>query len=197
MRNWFLKAKHWQLFLGMFGFPIIGYFALLGISLATNSYEAGVIGILFIGIISLFFYFGWLWSIGTGLSPKLPKVQSFSKFRFIILFLLVVIFYFIFLLGSILFLPLLVTMTTSVLVGAMVALVYFLIIFGYFHTIYQDAKILKAIELQKKVKFGNFVGEFFLLWFYIVGVWVLQPRINEYFKRAETEELDPLEHLVE
>lgn len=197
MRNWFLKAKHWQLFLGMFVLPIIGYFALLGISIATESYETGIIGIFLIGIISLFFYFGWLWSIGTGLASKLPKVQPFNKGRFVTLFLIVVLFYFLFLAGGILLLPALVAMTASVLVGSIIALVYFLIIFGFFHTIYQDAKVLKAIETQRKVKFGDFVGEFFLLWFYIIGLWILQPKINEYFERAEQGELDTLDHLVE
>ncbi|HHJ49333.1 MAG TPA: hypothetical protein ENJ88_00320 [Phaeodactylibacter sp.] len=40
------------------------------------------------------------------------------------------------------------------------------------------AKTLKAVELQRPVKFEDFVGEVVLFWFWILGVWFLQPRIN-------------------
>jgi hypothetical protein len=50
-----------------------------------------------------------------------------------------------------------------------------------FYSFYFIAKCLKAVELQRNVAFSDFVAEFFLLWFYFVGVWIIQPRINKLF----------------
>ena len=56
---------------------------------------------------------------------------------------------------------------------------YFLSIFGTFFIIYQTAKIYKTAELKRKVKFKDFIGEFFLFGFYFIGIWILQPKINK------------------
>ena len=34
-------------------------------------------------------------------------------------------------------------------------------------------------ELQKEATFNDFVGEFFLIWFYPIGIWFVQPEINK------------------
>ncbi len=44
------------------------------------------------------------------------------------------------------------------------------------------AKTLKSVELGRMAKFGDYAGEFFLIWFSIIGYWVLQPRLNEFVK---------------
>ena len=35
------------------------------------------------------------------------------------------------------------------------------------------------VELQHSVKFEDFKEEFILVWFFPVGIWNLQPRINK------------------
>lgn len=47
-------------------------------------------------------------------------------------------------------------------------------------TIIKAAKTIKTVELQKKVTFSDFAGEFFLLWFSPIGIWILQPKINKF-----------------
>lgn len=51
--------------------------------------------------------------------------------------------------------------------------------FCIFYSLYFVAKTLKTAELQREVTFSDFVGEFFLAWFFPIGVWILQPRINK------------------
>jgi hypothetical protein len=46
------------------------------------------------------------------------------------------------------------------------------------YSFYFCARALKAAEWQRPVTFGDFAGEFFLVWFFPVGIWMLQPRIN-------------------
>jgi len=45
------------------------------------------------------------------------------------------------------------------------------------------AKTLKSVELGRHARFNDYVGEFFLIWFSIIGVWILQPRINKLTER--------------
>ena len=51
--------------------------------------------------------------------------------------------------------------------------------FGIFHTMYFAAKTIKCVELKRNVTFSDIAGEFFLIWFFPIGVWILQPRINK------------------
>lgn len=44
---------------------------------------------------------------------------------------------------------------------------------------YKAAKTIKIVEVQKSVKFVDFAGEFFLLWFFPIGIWFLQPKIKK------------------
>jgi hypothetical protein len=41
------------------------------------------------------------------------------------------------------------------------------------------------------VKFRDFAGEFFLVWFYPVGVWIIQPKINKMIEVSQQEQLKP------
>lgn len=41
---------------------------------------------------------------------------------------------------------------------------------------------LSKYEQTKKYETFGQIGNFFLLWFYIFGVWILQPKINKYTK---------------
>jgi hypothetical protein len=43
------------------------------------------------------------------------------------------------------------------------------------------AKELKAVESGRIVSFSDYAGELFLLWFFPIGIWFLQPRINTMF----------------
>ena len=192
MKNLFLKAKHWQLFMLMFVIPFVFQMVMMYLvivnALTTRDPEPffifkyfryfSLIGILYAGII-----FGWFWSITTGLQHKIPqpirlKLTRFKIFFFIPLVYITCIMIFIqiavngFIKG-----------TTDVgfiisMVGIIVPMHLFSI-FCIIHTMYFVAKTIKTVELQREVTFTDFVGEFFLAWFFPIGVWILQPQINK------------------
>jgi hypothetical protein len=56
--------------------------------------------------------------------------------------------------------------------------------FCIFYSLYFIAKALKTVESQKTVSFSDFAGEFFLIWFFPIGVWIIQPRINKLFETS-------------
>jgi hypothetical protein len=51
--------------------------------------------------------------------------------------------------------------------------------FGFLYSFYFVAKTFKTVELQREVAFSDFVGEFFLLLLFPIGVWIIQPKINK------------------
>lgn len=54
-------------------------------------------------------------------------------------------------------------------------------IFCMLFALYFIAKALKSVEIMKQARFNDFIGEFFLFWFFPIGIWFLQPRINKLF----------------
>lgn len=46
------------------------------------------------------------------------------------------------------------------------------------------AKNLKALELQKPVVFSEYIIDIFLIWFFILGIWYIQPRLNKLFDKS-------------
>jgi glucan phosphoethanolaminetransferase (alkaline phosphatase superfamily) len=58
--------------------------------------------------------------------------------------------------------------------------------FCAFYCLYFNAKALKTVESQQLVTFSDFIGEFFVIWFFPIGIWILQPRINKLFDKTIT-----------
>jgi hypothetical protein len=54
----------------------------------------------------------------------------------------------------------------------------------FFYCIHFASKSLKAVELQRTVTFRDYVADFFLFWFFPIGVWFIQPKINKIFNRT-------------
>jgi hypothetical protein len=194
MTDLFLKAKHWQMFLLLFVLPIIFQFILMGImmsSIITEGEPDPVPMFHFFSyfpilmIIYMVFHFGWQWSIAIGLQKKVPvevsmKVNKFKVFFFIPLAYILVI-------TSLISNSMRGYMMSDpepnfALFGGLFAVIFPLHLFAMFcifYIIYFVAKTFKTVELQRKVKFSDFAGEFFLVWFYPIGVWIIQPKINK------------------
>lgn len=44
---------------------------------------------------------------------------------------------------------------------------------------YFVAKTITSVEMKKESHFSDYIGDFFLIWFFPVGIWFVQPRINK------------------
>ncbi len=181
----FLKAKHWQIFLMAFGLP----FFLQFIILIFTGNDIGIMTKLspFIMMIFIASFFGWFWSIAIGLQNKIPSGIKMKVRKFKIFFLIPIIYVLIFFV-LMAFLSGGVTQATTepggiTIVGIMsiVFPLHLLSMFGILYSLYFAAKTFKTVELQKEVKFSDFAGEFLLLWFFPLGIWVIQPKINAMF----------------
>lgn len=196
MINTILRAKHWQLFSIVFGLPFLIYlFMVYQIFSSINTIEESapdpgiILGyakyLIAFGFISTIVYWLWYWSIGVGLNSKVPENAKLSNTTFKIFLLLPAIYLFAvlaFVLTMMSSLPELEAGGAPPFNPALITLIlplHFFSIFCIFYCIYFVAKTIKTVELQRKVTFSDFVAEFFLVWFFPIGIWILQPTINK------------------
>ena len=187
MINLFLKAKHWQLFLLLIGVPIlfqmyviITMFSDLGTHSGPN-YMIDLFDIFpFVMIFFMMVFFGWFWSIVFGLHRQIPPELKLNTGRFKIFFFFPLIYMILFMINM-----------SGIILGrgipgfelgemsiAIIIPLHLFSMFCIFYVMYFVAKTIRTAELGRKVGFGDYAGEFFLLWIYFVGVWIIQPKVN-------------------
>jgi len=61
------------------------------------------------------------------------------------------------------------------------------------YVLYFVAKSLSLAETGRPVSALDYFGSFFLIWFFLVGVWIIQPRIYcRYAAHRETAQKSPM-----
>ncbi|MFY0599940.1 MAG: hypothetical protein JXR03_09740 [Cyclobacteriaceae bacterium] len=171
-----LKLKHWQLFGLTWGAAIL-------MNIFTFSDPTIMIKLFpFMMVLFTFGTFGWIWAISTSLNSKLPEGVKLNSTRFKIIFMI----------------PIIYIISVSVWMGqsfsggsnelensnpgaiaAIIIPLHLLSMVIIFWGIRFAAKTLKSVELGRIAKFGDYAGEFFLIWFSVIGYWILQPRLNK------------------
>lgn len=185
MKNFFLTSKHWQLFLASFGI----YFGssvlfVLPLFYSENTRITGLLWAMIWGFF-MFLYLSWFYYLIRGLNKKIHSHElktKTSNLRFFLIFPIVFVFVLLYYFPTE-FYNLTNEKKLPVWIFAVFA-VYLFWVFCVFYLIYQAAKTIKTAEIQKKVGFSDFAGEFFLLWFSPIGVWFLQPKINKLARKS-------------
>ncbi len=180
--KFFLTLKHWQLFGLLIGVPMMLQFVAMGLMIASSDPTAMVVMMPILMVIYIGLFFGWFYSLGKNLHQKLPASAPMNLTRFK-MFLVIPIAYMLFL--SIFMFGMMARLTKGAepnpAIFALIIPLHLFSMFCIFYCLYFNAKAFKAVELQRPVVFGDYAGEFFLLWFFPIGVWILQPRINKLF----------------
>lgn len=171
--------KHWQLFLLLVG-PVLVFF--------MTTIMAGGFGVSMVmfPLAMLFFiavFMGWLYTLGTSLHGKLPQGMHLSvkRFKVFLLFPAVYMAVFMLLFGYMFLVGLGNSTEPPFFLFFLIIPFHLFSMFCMFYTLYFCTKCLKAAELQRPVTFADYAGEFMLLWFFPIGIWILQPRINKLF----------------
>jgi hypothetical protein len=191
-----LKAKHWQLFLLTYGIPIIVQVIVIGTMISsvvnrTPPDPASMFNYVKFFPLMMFAFtavlFGWFWAVGVGLQSRLPGSVK-MKTRSFRIFLLIPFVYILFIsLGIGLLMNGLMNSIVNqnepgpVQMLSFIGIIFPLHLFSMFcifYCMYFAAKTFKTAELQREVTFQDFAGEFFLIWFFPIGVWIIQPKIN-------------------
>jgi len=177
LANFFLRAKHLQIFLLLFGIRYLGGSAAILIPWLTSSRSPEdllrvPLSFEFVMVLFMFCLVAWLWSMGSFLSsigqPSLRLKRGF--FRFALVYPAVYIFAFLALFGA--FKPMLIAVIFPLHLFAMYCM---------FYDLYFVSKSLALIETGDLASFYDYAGSFFLLWFFPIGIWYIQPRINRLY----------------
>lgn len=172
----FLRLKHWQLFLFLVVVPTVGELIcfILNLMIVASPQDLGngaiVLGALTALLVLPFFL--WFWALGSFLNsivrPGLRLGPGF--FRFAVTYpSIYIIFAAPFLLGpSPTWLPVILPF-------------HFFAMACIFYDLYFVSKNLVLAQTGKTVTFYDYAGPFFLIWFYPVGIWFIQPKINRLF----------------
>jgi hypothetical protein len=201
----FLKAKHWHLFVLIFGIPML--FQVFMMVTMIASIASGpepdpsfvfsyfkvfpVMMLIFMGT-----YFGWYWSVAMGLQSKIPTNVKMKTGKFKIFFFTPMIYLFLILIGVSVAMSGFPDMVengeqpdfglVAILMGVILPLHLFSM-FCMFYCLYFVSKTIKTVELQRETEFSDFVAEFFLIWFYPIGIWIIQPRVNKMAESTPTQ----------
>jgi hypothetical protein len=192
----FLKAKHWQLFLLTFAIPFFLYMSGIVIMiaiLATQRVHDPYIGLrflpffIFIGLIATAVQYGWMWASGILLNNRLPEELRLNTVFFKICF-----FY------PFIYIPIVIIIVFTNLPPdpamfplALLALIPFHIfaIFCSFYCYYFVARIVKTNEMGMHTTVNDYIAEIFMIWFFFIGIWFLQPKINKIISASDNQEV--------
>lgn len=184
----------------MFGIPIllqiitmISMFA--NIDSNGNPDQTGMLNMMKIFPIIMLLYaglfFGWFWSIGVGLQKFIPTdiKMKIKKFKILFFIPLVYILFILIVIGATFYGISFGSNAVGGLVGKMLLFIipmHLFSMFCIFYLLYFASKTIKTTEFKRTVTFGEFAGEFFLIWFFPIGIWIIQPRINKIASHKNT-----------
>ena len=173
--DFFLRAKHWHLFVLFFIVPTILEITATGyIPTTFRSWrELGLSPFVYLGLMLLdtFCLLAWLWAMGWFLnSLQKPVVRlKLSFFRFALIYAPAYM---------LIFFP---VMSTSEPPVQIVVPLHLFAIFCLFYVFFFVARSLVTVNKGKQVSFSEYAKSLVLLLFYPIGVWRIQPRINQLY----------------
>lgn len=171
--NIFLKLKSWQMFLLMIA-PMFMPMLIL----------RGPEGFRWFGVITLIWMLvlvGWFYSVGSNANKRLPeglrKNTAIYRTGFFVAILYAA------LMAIIVFPNVALSPQQPFAPPAWLVPLHLGTMFGMFYGLWFTAKQFVTLQKNESVAFLDYSGPFFLFWFAPVGVWFLQPRINELFRQ--------------
>lgn len=168
IQTFFLRAKHWQLFLLLLILAVVDSVARYVLHL-PKGYDY------VIGAVEYVVLLVWFWSMGTFLAGLSQARFHLSKRMFhIALIFTPVESSFSFWYGA----------TTN---GVPFSVAFVLQAFGVFcfwYLFYFLARSLVMAEMEAIPIFEQYVGTLFALLFFVIGIWFIQPRVNRLYENA-------------
>jgi hypothetical protein len=176
IKRYFLRAKHWQIFVMLFGAGLLGDLLVIASNPppAESWSDLGNVGKIYVELAFLIMicFLGWMWSMGSFLNsivkPKLRMGTGFFCFR---LFYPPVY--------GVAFLAVLERRNAHLL--EMILPFHLLAMVCLLYQPKFVSKSLVMAETGKSKAFRDYAGLFLLIWFFPIGVWFIQPRINQLY----------------
>jgi hypothetical protein len=176
IESFFVRAKHWQIFLLFVVVFAVAYFPVIdNLTAALKSPEGSAVTLLLTEVATVvagWCFLLWLWSLGSFLSAVVPAALKPKK-RF---FLLATVYAAIYVPVSMVFFH---SIDSKLFVATLP--LPFLGLLCMFYSLYFVGKSLVMAETGKPAKFYDWAGPAMLLWMCLIGVWIIQPRVNRLY----------------
>lgn len=181
IERFFLRARHWQIFLLLVGVCFLGQMIVVS-SMATQmrapedfDRTARFFGA--VTVVFMLFFLGWFWSMGSFLTSIISEPQRLPLryFRLSLIYPAIYVTYFFSVFSA------------SRPPSALIVPFHLLAMFCMFYNLYFVSKSLVIAETGRAASFYDYSGPFFLTWFFPIGIWAIQPRINRLFEKTLTE----------
>ena len=172
----FLRAKSWQVFALVIGLGIVGEIvatiSLMQSMENPNQFLEVPVGFGIVTVLTMYCLLGWYWTIGTFLSLRVSPALRLKAgfFRFALVYPAIYVLFFIWVFRA----------SNAVLLLAIFPL-HFFAMFCMFYLLYFVSKSLVLAETCKPASFNDYAAAFFLIWFFPIGIWFIQPRINRQY----------------
>lgn len=164
----FLNAKHWQVFFVLFFAPYVSGFVYI---FFPRAIYASIAVMVVYGLCTL----GWYWSIGRFLAsiadPALRMRTSLFQFAFVYTLVYAITFVWLAL--------------SNAEISPIIVPFHLFAMACIFYALYFVARNLALVETGKSVSFADYAVPFVLLWFFPIGVWIIQPKINRLYASKE------------
>lgn len=165
-----LRAKHWQVFLFLLAPHFASWYT-------TDQYADRVLG-----LISVFFLLSWVTLQVNALSQLRANLAGYNISWFLINVFVVLT---VWLYSCITEDPDFYLSSTKWHAEGLGGWVFFYLVFAYLHTHWFPGSMLKATETGKRPDAGQGLKEFLLYFFWPIGVWLIQPRLNKLWEEQQ------------
>jgi hypothetical protein len=177
--NFFLKAKHWQIFLLLFAVPTIAEIVASGYIPTTirSRKDLGYGGLLYLSLVLLdtLCLFAWLWAMGSFLNSLQNSAHRLNQGFFLVALVYPCIYMPVFCWFF---------LDSEAIPAQVVIPLHFFAVFCFFYVFYFVAKSLVAVNKRKEVFIGDYAKSWILLCVFPIGVWSIQPRINQLYREV-------------
>ncbi len=166
----FVKAKHWQLFVVLCGLMYTPSLFIFD-SPIPFLYDA-------LTVIFMLVFFCWLYAIAIECnkrtSVELQKSPTYMLISLIYVATYAIVFSILLSLAQDSTQPL----NIALLIPLIIIPFHFLAAVCIFYSFGFTAKRLVTLQRGKSVDFYDYIGTFFMFWFFPLGIWFIQPKVN-------------------
>jgi hypothetical protein len=176
----FLRARPWQLFTLFMGLYLVGVVLTFAGELGAAPKVGGLsVGLTAAGALTVFWmlcFMAWIGSMGIFLNAlKEPSARLRTR---LLWFALIYTSLYVFIFVAFFFGP------NAAAAGWGILPLHLLAVFCIFYAMYWAAKSLARVERSGRVTFRDCAGPLFMIWFFPLGVWFVQPKINRLYARS-------------
>jgi hypothetical protein len=175
--NYFLRMKHWELFL-MFLIPT-AMSQIFG--LPFDALVVAAIGLFMLLVLSL-----WIYSIAIWCNSKLPEARQSSTLLFVVALVIPLVYVLMYLFF---YMPLLQTSGAPAKPPLWLLPMHMLSMLSLFYSFWFTSNKFKSLLDNEDSGFMIFSSTFFLLFISPLGLWIIQPSVNELFHKLAKSDL--------